>query len=147
MNPNCAVSLDRIRALIEIGYGFAIDLPSQMSSPALLTSVQAAADCSNCARFCRLLRFCGGRDKSEFAHPNTSLVASLRPLTLEEDPPRCAQGTHNVAPMLSFEGNRREKTKLEQTLPLQFHCAPVHSEILTFTSFGTNHASQPLPLY
>ena len=27
MNPNCAVSLDRIRGLIEISYGFAVDLP------------------------------------------------------------------------------------------------------------------------
>jgi len=27
MNPNCAVSLDRIRTLIEISYGFAVDLP------------------------------------------------------------------------------------------------------------------------
>lgn len=27
MNPNCAVPLDRIRALIELSYGFAIDLP------------------------------------------------------------------------------------------------------------------------
>src|SRR5262245_14023144 len=27
MNPNCAVSLDRIRGLIELSYGFAVDLP------------------------------------------------------------------------------------------------------------------------
>ena len=27
MNPNCAVSLDRLRTLIEISYGFAVDLP------------------------------------------------------------------------------------------------------------------------
>jgi hypothetical protein len=27
MNPNCAVPLDRIRCLIEISYGFAVDLP------------------------------------------------------------------------------------------------------------------------
>ena len=27
MNPNCTVPLDRIRALIELSYGFALDLP------------------------------------------------------------------------------------------------------------------------
>jgi hypothetical protein len=27
MNPNCAVALDRIRGLIELSYGFAVDLP------------------------------------------------------------------------------------------------------------------------
>jgi len=27
MNPNCAVSLDQIRGLIELSYGFAVDLP------------------------------------------------------------------------------------------------------------------------
>ena len=27
MNPNCDVSLDRIRGLIELSYGFAADLP------------------------------------------------------------------------------------------------------------------------
>jgi hypothetical protein len=27
MNPNCAIPLDRIRALIEVSYGFAVDLP------------------------------------------------------------------------------------------------------------------------
>src|ERR1043166_649387 len=27
INPNCAVALDRIRTLIEISYGFAVDLP------------------------------------------------------------------------------------------------------------------------
>ena len=27
MNPNCAVPLDRIRGLIELSYGFAVDLP------------------------------------------------------------------------------------------------------------------------
>ncbi len=27
MNPNCKIALDRIRALIELSYGFALDLP------------------------------------------------------------------------------------------------------------------------
>lgn len=33
MNPNCAVSLDRIRALIEISYGFTVDLPKSDVEP------------------------------------------------------------------------------------------------------------------
>jgi len=27
MNPNCKIALDRIRGLIELSYGFAVDLP------------------------------------------------------------------------------------------------------------------------
>ncbi len=33
MNPNCAVSLDRIRALIEVSYGFTVDLPKSDVEP------------------------------------------------------------------------------------------------------------------
>jgi hypothetical protein len=33
MNPNCAVSLDRIRTLIELSYGFALDLPAPDVEP------------------------------------------------------------------------------------------------------------------
>lgn len=33
MNPNCVVSLDRIRALIEISYGFTVDLPKSDIEP------------------------------------------------------------------------------------------------------------------
>lgn len=33
MNPNCAVSLDRIRGLIEISYGFTVDVPKSAVEP------------------------------------------------------------------------------------------------------------------
>jgi hypothetical protein len=33
MNPNCKVSLDRIRGLIEISYGFTVDLPKSDVEP------------------------------------------------------------------------------------------------------------------
>jgi hypothetical protein len=33
MNPNCGVSLDRIRALIEISYGFTLTLPKSDVEP------------------------------------------------------------------------------------------------------------------
>ena len=37
-------------------------------------------------------------------------------------------------------------SKREQTLPLQFHCAPILTSNLTFTSSGTNHRSTTIPL-
>ena len=33
MNPNCVVSLDRIRGLIEISYGFTVDLAKSAVEP------------------------------------------------------------------------------------------------------------------
>jgi len=33
MNPNCAVPLQRIRGLIELSYGFALDLPLPQVEP------------------------------------------------------------------------------------------------------------------
>ena len=38
MNPNCAVPLDRIRGLIELSYGFAVDLPLPEVEPPRLST-------------------------------------------------------------------------------------------------------------
>jgi hypothetical protein len=65
-----------------------------------------------------------------------------------EDAPRCDQVATNVVLILSFAGGTdKKKTKLEQTLPLQFHCAPIHTANLTFTSFAANHSHNHFPLY
>jgi hypothetical protein len=48
MNPNCAVPLDRIRALIELSYGFAVDLTvSEVQPPPRST-------CPNCGGLLKL---------------------------------------------------------------------------------------------
>jgi hypothetical protein len=50
MNPNCAVLLERIRGLIELGYGFTLDLPVSELEPRRQSTCQAAPVCSSCAR-------------------------------------------------------------------------------------------------
>jgi len=48
MNPNCAVSLDRIRGLIEISYGFTVDLPKSDVEP------RRPYTCKSCGRLLKL---------------------------------------------------------------------------------------------
>ncbi len=48
MNPNCAVKLDRIRALIELSYGFAVDLPVPEIEPPRRTT------CPSCGGLLKL---------------------------------------------------------------------------------------------
>ena len=48
MNPNCKVALDRIRGLIELSYGFAVDLPLPDVEP------RAAVTCPSCGGLLKL---------------------------------------------------------------------------------------------
>jgi hypothetical protein len=48
MNPNCAVPLDRIRGLIELSYGFAVDLPVPELEPRRLST------CPSCGGLLKL---------------------------------------------------------------------------------------------
>jgi hypothetical protein len=48
MNPNCALPLDRIRTLIELSYGFAVDLPVPEFEPRRPNS------CPSCGRLLKL---------------------------------------------------------------------------------------------
>ena len=48
MNPNCAVSRDRIRCLIELSYGFAVDLPIAEVEP------RRPNTCKNCGGLLKL---------------------------------------------------------------------------------------------
>jgi len=48
MNPNCAVSLDRIHGLIEIGYGFTVNLPKSDVEPRRLNT------CKSCGGLLKL---------------------------------------------------------------------------------------------
>ncbi|MCM3901805.1 MAG: transposase [Pyrinomonadaceae bacterium] len=48
INPNCAVSLDRIRGLIELSYGFAVDLPVPDIEP------RRPNTCPNCGGLLKL---------------------------------------------------------------------------------------------
>jgi hypothetical protein len=48
MNPNCALSLDRIRGLIEISYGFTVDLPKSDVEP------RRPNTCTNCGGLLKL---------------------------------------------------------------------------------------------
>jgi hypothetical protein len=48
MNPNCAVKLERIRALIELSYGFAVDLPVPEIDPPRRTT------CPSCGGLLKL---------------------------------------------------------------------------------------------
>jgi len=48
MNPNCAVPLDRIRALIEVSYGFTVDLPKSDVEP------RRPNTCKSCGGLLRL---------------------------------------------------------------------------------------------
>jgi hypothetical protein len=52
MNPNCALPLDRIRTLIELSYGFAIDLPiPEIELPRRST----CPSCGGLLKFCSVL--------------------------------------------------------------------------------------------
>jgi hypothetical protein len=48
MNPNCEVSLDRIRALIEITYGFTVEVPKSDVEP------RRPNTCKSCGGLLRL---------------------------------------------------------------------------------------------
>jgi hypothetical protein len=48
MNPNCAVPLERIRGLIELSYGFALDLPLPEVEP------RRQSTCPSCAGLLKL---------------------------------------------------------------------------------------------
>ena len=45
MNPNCAVPLHRIRGLIELSYGFAVDLPVPEVEPPQRSPCPTVAGC------------------------------------------------------------------------------------------------------
>ena len=64
MNPNCAVALDRIRDLIELSYGFAVDLPVPEVEPphrSYLSNLWRVAEAT--LGRCRRSKFCAARDK------------------------------------------------------------------------------------
>jgi hypothetical protein len=48
MNPNCKIALDRIRGLIELSYGFAVDLPVPDIDPRRLNT------CKSCGGLLKL---------------------------------------------------------------------------------------------
>jgi hypothetical protein len=52
MNPNCAVKLDRIRALIKLSYGFALDLPVPEIKPPRRSTCPS---CGGLLKFCSVL--------------------------------------------------------------------------------------------
>ncbi len=52
LNPNCALPLDRMRTLIELSYGFAVDLPVPEIEPPRRTTCPS---CGGLLKFCSVL--------------------------------------------------------------------------------------------
>ena len=111
MNPNCAVPLHRIRGLIELSYGFAVDLPVPEVEPpssqhlpklwrvAEVTLGAAAAQNSAPLRITR----------NSIQPDDRSQVCLCLLNEIRREAPRCAHVTDGVVPILSCCGEFEEK--------------------------------------
>jgi hypothetical protein len=112
MNPNCAIPLERIRGLIELSYGFAIDLPVPKIK---LPRRSTCPSCGGLLKFCSVLPAAKLLRLSGQSHP-PSLISDLQNRCengiSKATAPKCAHVADQLLSVLSLGVENGEKSQI-----------------------------------